>query len=47
MTIGDETIVGAGAVILRSTKPRDVYIGRQTEKYMLDSEQFMRMTDIS
>ncbi len=45
--IADETLIGAGAVILRSTKPKDVYIGEQTRKFRLDSEQFMRMTDIS
>lgn len=47
VVIGDETIIGAGAVILRNTKPREVYVGKQTEKYPLDSEQFMRITDIS
>jgi len=45
--IADETLVGAGAVMLRSSKPKDVYIGKQTEKYPLNSEQFMRMTDVS
>jgi sugar O-acyltransferase (sialic acid O-acetyltransferase NeuD family) len=45
--IADKTLVGAGAIILRNTKPGDVYIGKQTEKYPLNSEQFFRMTDIS
>lgn len=47
LTIADETLIGAGAVILRSTKEKEVYIGKQTERYPLDSEQLMRMTDIS
>lgn len=47
VNIADKTLIGAGAVILRNTKPGDVYIGKQTEKYPLTSEQFIRMTDIS
>lgn len=42
-----ENIIGAGAVILRDTNEKEVYITKNTEPYRLNSEQFERMMDIS
>lgn len=47
VTIGEKCIIGAGALILRSTKPKEVYIAKSTELYALDSDRFERMMEIS
>ena len=47
VTIGSESIIGAGALILRNVKEKSVYIEQQTKLYRLNSEQFERMMDIS
>lgn len=46
VTIGKESIIGAGALILRNVKEKSVYVAKQTELYKLNSEQFERMMDI-
>jgi len=46
VTIGRESIIGAGALILRNVREKSVYVARQTELYKLNSEQFERMMDI-
>lgn len=47
ITIGEKCIIGAGALILRSTKPKEVYIAKSTEPYSIDSDRFERMMEIS
>ena len=47
ITVGRECIIGAGAVILRNTKDKEVYVAKSTEPYPLDSERFERMMEIS
>jgi sugar O-acyltransferase (sialic acid O-acetyltransferase NeuD family) len=47
ISIGRECIVGAGALMLRSTGDKEVYVAKATEKYPLDSERFEKMMEIS
>lgn len=47
IAIGEKCIIGAGALILRSTQPKEVYIAKNTELYPLDSVRFERMMEIS
>lgn len=47
VAIAPECLIGAGALILKDTEEKEVYIARPTEKYPLDSDQFERMMDIS
>ena len=47
VTIAPECIIGAGVLILNNTKEKEVYIAKSTEKYLLDSNQFERMMDVS
>lgn len=47
ITIGDKCIIGAGSLILRSTKPKEVYIAKGTDPYPMDSDRFERMMEIS
>lgn len=45
--IGHECIIGAGAVMLRNTKDREVYVAEQTKRYRLDSMYFEKLMDLS
>jgi len=45
--VGRECIVGAGAIILRDTKDKDVYIAKSTDLYRLNSTEFEQMMEIS
>jgi len=47
VNIGSGCLLGAGTIILKNTKDKEVYIEKQTAKYPIDSERFMKMTDIS
>lgn len=47
VVIGEKCIIGAGALILRSTKPKEVYIAKSTDLYPMDSDRFERMMEIS
>lgn len=47
VNISRECIIGAGALILKDTKPKEVYVAKQTELYRLDSEYFEKMMGIS
>ncbi|MGA3086638.1 MAG: acetyltransferase [Thermodesulfobacteriota bacterium] len=47
VSIGRECIIGAGAIMLKDAKDREVYIAKPTELYRLDSTSFERMMDIS
>jgi len=46
ITIGARNIIGAAAVITRSTAPNGVYIVRDTERFRLDSERFTKISRI-
>ena len=45
--IGSECIIGAGSLILKDTKAREVYTGKPADLYRLDSDRFCAMMDIS
>ena len=47
ITIGARSIVGAGAVISRSTAPDGVYVVPDTERYRLDSQRFTKIARIA
>lgn len=47
VSIGRESIIGAGALILNDVGNKEVYIGKPSELYPLDSERFEMMMDIS
>jgi sugar O-acyltransferase (sialic acid O-acetyltransferase NeuD family) len=46
ITIGARSIIGAGAVITRSTAPDGVYISRDTDRLRLDSQHFTKISRI-
>lgn len=46
VTVGAECIIGAGAVIMRDTREREVYVSEPTALYRLDSNTFLRMSGI-
>ena len=46
ITIGRESIIGAGTLITKSTKPKSVYIAKDTEPFKLDSDQFLRFSKL-
>lgn len=46
-SIGQECIIGAGAIILNDTKDKEVYVAKATETFRLDSTKFQRLMDIS
>jgi sugar O-acyltransferase (sialic acid O-acetyltransferase NeuD family) len=39
ITVGAHTLVGAGALMMKSTKPRSVYVGQRAERFSKSSEQ--------
>ncbi|OGU57721.1 MAG: transferase [Ignavibacteria bacterium GWF2_33_9] len=45
--VGRKCIIGAGAVMLRNARDKEVYITKSTDLYRLDSEAFEQMMDIS
>jgi sugar O-acyltransferase (sialic acid O-acetyltransferase NeuD family) len=38
ITIGRASIVGAGALVMRDTEPREVYLGQRAQRYHLSSD---------
>jgi sugar O-acyltransferase (sialic acid O-acetyltransferase NeuD family) len=46
ITIGARNIIGAADVITRSTAPDGVYIARDTERFRLDSQRFVKISRI-
>lgn len=46
ITIGSRSILGAGSLITKSAGPKSVYITPDTEPYRLDSDRFMRLTNL-
>lgn len=43
ISVGERAMVGAATVITRNTEPNGVYISRDTERYRLDSDRFMKI----
>ena len=43
ITVAPESVIGAGALILRNTRPRGVYIGNQAQLYPIPSDKLPRM----
>lgn len=41
ITVGDRCLIGAGATIMRSTGPREVYLGPRTAAYSGDTSRFV------
>jgi sugar O-acyltransferase (sialic acid O-acetyltransferase NeuD family) len=39
ITIGSHTLIGAGAVIMKNTPPRAVYLGTRAERFSKSSDQ--------
>ena len=44
ITIGSENIIGANSLITKNTKPKSVFINKDSDLYKLDSEYFTRLT---
>ncbi len=44
LSIGEDSFIGAGTLIIKSAPPRSVFIARDTEKFRLESPDFVRMT---
>ena len=41
ITIGEECMIGAGSLIMRNAKPRQVYAAERTRPAKLDTYQFL------
>ena len=46
ITIGCESILGAGSLVTKSTQPKSVYVTKDTEPFALDSDRFMRLSGL-
>ena len=46
VTVGADSFLGARALVTKSQPPRSVLIERDTERFRLDSEQFMRISKL-
>lgn len=46
ITIGRESIIGAGCLITKSAKEKSVFIRKDTERFRLDSETFLRFASL-
>jgi len=46
ITIEEENFIGANCLVSRSTKPKEVYVSRDSEKHRLDSQRFMQFTGV-
>jgi sugar O-acyltransferase (sialic acid O-acetyltransferase NeuD family) len=44
--IGAKSVLGAGVVLTKCTEPNSVFVQRDTERYRLDSEHFMRISKL-
>lgn len=44
VTIGDYSIIGANTQITKSTEDKSVFLNRDTDKFRLDSERFIKIT---
>jgi len=45
ITIGEESFIGAGSLITKNADKKSVFIAKDTDKYKLDSEYFVRFTN--
>ena len=43
ITLGEESVIGAGALILGDTEPHSVYVGTKTEARAVKSHELKRM----
>jgi len=46
ITIEEENFIGANCLVSRSTKPKELYGSRDSEKHRLDSQRFMQFTGV-
>jgi sugar O-acyltransferase (sialic acid O-acetyltransferase NeuD family) len=44
LTIGDDCFLGAASLVVKSAPPKSVFIARGTDKFRLQSDEFLRMT---
>jgi sugar O-acyltransferase (sialic acid O-acetyltransferase NeuD family) len=44
ISIGADCFLGGGSLVLKSAAPRSVFIARGTDKFRLQSDEFLRMT---
>ena len=44
VSVGGRSFIGAGALVLKDTVDKSVYIAKGTERYALDSEAFLKLT---
>jgi sugar O-acyltransferase (sialic acid O-acetyltransferase NeuD family) len=44
--IGASSFIGAGAVVLKSAEPKSVFIQPNTDKFRLNSDEFLRITTL-
>lgn len=44
VTVGRESFIGANTLITKNTKDKSVYIAKDTEPYLLDSDKFLMIT---
>jgi carbonic anhydrase/acetyltransferase-like protein (isoleucine patch superfamily) len=42
--VGQESFIGAGALVTKNVAPKSVYIVPDTPKFRLDSDMFLRLT---
>lgn len=46
ITIGAKSIIGAGALVIKDAPAESVYAQQETERFRLNSEQFLKMTNM-
>lgn len=46
LTIGEKSFVGAGSIITKNADKKSVFIAKDTDKYKLDSDYFVRFTNL-
>ena len=46
VTINDETFLGANTLVTKSTKEKEVFISKEGEKFRLDSQRFLKFTEV-
>ena len=46
VTLGDDCMVGAGTLITKSANNGSVFIEKNTDLFKLNSEQFVRITNM-
>ncbi len=46
ITVGEQSFIGAGSIITKNTDKKSVYIAKDTDKYKLNSDYFVRFTNL-